>query len=168
MSRRQSFGRWLSTSDAALSWAERVAKVVAVGIGSGVLSSAAGIMIGFITGNPLSGLVIGVVVGMVILSGFAVRAVKIAATGAPPQPITEKSQAQVREVEQEREQAQTDKRALQQELEQTRKALEQARADASGVGAHTLEQEDAQAVAPRGCYGPVQRSPNPPGRACHR
>jgi hypothetical protein len=97
MSRRQTLGRWLSTSDAALSWAERIAKLIVLGIASGVLGSAAGIVIGFFTGNPLSGLVIGVVVGMVILVGFAVQVVRVAVAGAPAPSVTEESSSQFRE-----------------------------------------------------------------------
>jgi hypothetical protein len=149
MSRRQTLGRWLSTSDAALSWGERIVKWLVLGLSSGTVTGLAGTAIGALTNNLVYGLVIGVVLGLLILGAFTLKAISIAAAGAPPQPISEKSQAQVREVEQEREQAQTDKRALQQELEQTKRALEQARVDASGFGAHTLEQEDSQAVIER-------------------
>lgn len=53
------------------------------GIGTGVGSTFVGIVIGFFTGNPLYGLVIGVVVGMLLLAGFATRAVLLASAGAP-------------------------------------------------------------------------------------
>jgi low affinity Fe/Cu permease len=90
------------------------------------------------------GVLIGLAIAVIVILlgvAFLVR--------ATPQPITEESQAQVRGVEQEREQAQTDKRALRQELEQTKKALEQARVDGGGFGAHTIAQEDTQAVIER-------------------
>jgi FtsZ-binding cell division protein ZapB len=83
MSRFQSLGRWLSTSDAALSWAERIARWIALGVGSGVGTGILGTIIGAVAGNPLYGLVIGVVVGMLLLVLFAIRAIQIAAAGAP-------------------------------------------------------------------------------------
>lgn len=92
-------GKSLTTGDAALNWAERIAKWIAWGVSGGVFSSIAGIVVGFLTGNPLSGLVIGVVAGMVILVAFAVHAVRVAAAGAPSQGAVEESRKQ-REIQQ--------------------------------------------------------------------
>jgi ABC-type Mn2+/Zn2+ transport system permease subunit len=72
-------GKSLTTGDAALNWAERIAKWIAWGVSAGVFSSIAGIVVGFLTGNPLSGLVMGVVAGMVVLVAFAWHAVRVAA-----------------------------------------------------------------------------------------
>ncbi len=48
------------------------------GLSGGAGSGLAGTAIGAFTGNPLSGLVAGVVVGMLVLGGFAVKAINIA------------------------------------------------------------------------------------------
>ena len=82
-------GKSLTTGDAALNWAERIAKWIAWGVSAGVFSSIAGIVVGFLTGNPLSGLVIGVVAGMVLLVAFAWHAVRVAAAGGPELPAGE-------------------------------------------------------------------------------
>jgi hypothetical protein len=84
MSRRQTLGTWLSTSDAALSWGERIVKWLVIGLGSGTISGLAGTVIGFWANNLVYGLVIGVVLGMLLLGGFALKAISIAAAGAPP------------------------------------------------------------------------------------
>lgn len=64
--------------DATLSLAERIVKWIVWGVTGGVGSTGAGTVLGFLTGSPLSGLVIGVVVGMVVLVTLAFRAVGIA------------------------------------------------------------------------------------------
>jgi hypothetical protein len=81
MERLRTLGKWLTTSDAALSWAERIAKWIVWGVGGSVFSTASGIVVGLLAGNPFVGLVIGVVVGMLVLVAFALQAVRIAASG---------------------------------------------------------------------------------------
>jgi hypothetical protein len=88
MSRRQTLGRWLSTSDAALSWGERIMKWLVIGLGSSTITGLAGTVIGFWANNLLYGLVIGVVLGMLLLGAFALKAISIAAAGAPVAPVS--------------------------------------------------------------------------------
>jgi hypothetical protein len=87
MSRRQTLGRWLSTSDAALSWGERIVKWLVIGLSSGTLTGLAGTVIGFWADNVVYGLVAGVVLGMLVLGGFTLKAISIAAAGAPPKGV---------------------------------------------------------------------------------
>ena len=53
------------------------------GMTTGAGSTVAGIVIGAVAGNPLYRMVIGVVVGMLLLAGFATRAVIVASAGDP-------------------------------------------------------------------------------------
>jgi cell division protein FtsN len=59
-------------------------KWLVIGLGTGSISGLAGTIIGFWANNLVYGLVIGVVLGMLLLGGFAVKAISIAAAGAPP------------------------------------------------------------------------------------
>ena len=83
MSRRETLSKWLSTSDAAFSWGERIARFFGLGIGGSVLVSILGIVGGFVVGNPLYGLVIGVVIGLLVLGGFGVKALSLVSAGTP-------------------------------------------------------------------------------------
>lgn len=120
MARLKTLWKWLSTSDAALSWTERIAKFIVWGVSGGVFSTFAGTAIGLITGNPLSGLIIGVVAGMIILVGFALKAVGIASAG--PKPITPGGGEEVREVKSQRQDNE-------QELEELRAAYKRLKAE---------------------------------------
>lgn len=84
MSRRQTLGKWLSTSDAALSWGERIVKWLVIGLSSGTITGLAGTVIGLLTDYLVYGLVAGVLLGMLLLGGFSLKAISIAAQGTPP------------------------------------------------------------------------------------
>jgi hypothetical protein len=92
MSRRRTLARWLSTSDAAFSMGERITGwIVSGGIGT-ILSTAGGSVIGWLAGNLLYGLVIGMGVGMLVLMGAAVKAVRVVSAGPPLQAEAESPQ----------------------------------------------------------------------------
>lgn len=89
MSRLQRLSRGLTTSDAVLSMGERVAGwIVSGGIG-GILTTVGGTVIGWIAGNILYGLVIGMGLGMLVLMGAAVKAIRVAAAGTETPSQTE-------------------------------------------------------------------------------
>lgn len=74
-------GGWISTSDAALGMGERIAGwMVSAGIG-GVLTTVGGTVLGWLAGNLLYGLVIGMGLGFLVLMAATFQAVRAASAG---------------------------------------------------------------------------------------
>jgi hypothetical protein len=86
MGRLRKAGRWLSTTDAGLSMAERIGGWIISGSIGGILSTAGGTVIGWLAGNIFYGLLIGMGVGYLVLMGAAVKAIRVAGSDRREQP----------------------------------------------------------------------------------
>jgi hypothetical protein len=89
VSRLRTAGKVLTTSDAALSMGERVAGWMVSGGIATFFTAAGGTVIGWLAGNLLYGLVIGMGLVMLVLMAAAVKAISVAGADTEPPSQTE-------------------------------------------------------------------------------